>query len=380
MWYDNEVTQGILKKKYLHEGEETFEDLVNRVSSIYSEDIREDVKQAMLNADLSPAGRTLYAAGMKGKGRKLTGSNCFLGTASVLTIHGYKAIKDICVGDSVVTETGIYPVERLFKRKYSGKVIRIKSKTLLNDIVCTPNHKFLTKDGWKDASSIFIDSKDKIQYLKYNKGIDTSSYKIYGRIDMNSVVFGDDIKVEQDGNSLIYRRFVNDMGTKVWIRFGKPINRYISCDEDFRYFLGRWIGDGSITKRKGSNYYSILQIVFNATTERESADRIVAIGQRLFGITPVVVETSQNVIAVRFENPILGEYFEQNFGHGCEGKHLPDEFLGDYHILLGILDSDGCVTSSSTIQLVMKNLGIINWVRKTLFINGIFCIFCYGII
>lgn len=77
-WYDNEVTQGILKKKYLHEGEETFEDLVNRVSSIYSEDIREDVKTAMMNADLSPAGRTLYAAGMKGKGKKLTGSNCFV--------------------------------------------------------------------------------------------------------------------------------------------------------------------------------------------------------------------------------------------------------------------------------------------------------------
>ena len=78
LWYDNEVTQGILKKKYLHEGEETFEDLVNRVSSIYSEDIKEDVKTAMMNADLSPAGRTLYAAGMKGKGKKLTGSNCFV--------------------------------------------------------------------------------------------------------------------------------------------------------------------------------------------------------------------------------------------------------------------------------------------------------------
>lgn len=76
-WYDNEVTQGILKAKYLHEGEETFEDLVNRVSSIYSEDIKEDVKQAMMSADLCPAGRTLYAAGMKGK-RKISVSNCYV--------------------------------------------------------------------------------------------------------------------------------------------------------------------------------------------------------------------------------------------------------------------------------------------------------------
>lgn len=76
-WYNDEITQAILHKKYLHEGEKTFDDLVNRVSSIYSEDIREDVKEAMYNADLCPAGRTLYAAGRKGI-EKLTLSNCFV--------------------------------------------------------------------------------------------------------------------------------------------------------------------------------------------------------------------------------------------------------------------------------------------------------------
>lgn len=76
-WYDNEITQGILHKKYLHEGEETFDDLVNRVSSIFSEDIREDVKDALYNADLCPAGRTLYGAGMKGK-QKVSISNCYV--------------------------------------------------------------------------------------------------------------------------------------------------------------------------------------------------------------------------------------------------------------------------------------------------------------
>ena len=76
-WYNNEVTQGILHKKYLHEGEETFDDLINRVSSIFSEDIREDVKEALYNADLCPAGRTLYGAGMKGK-QKVSISNCYV--------------------------------------------------------------------------------------------------------------------------------------------------------------------------------------------------------------------------------------------------------------------------------------------------------------
>lgn len=77
MWYDNEITQTLVKKKYLHEGEKDIHDLINRVSSIYSDEIKEDVKEALHNGDFCPAGRTLYAAGMKGKGR-LTLSNCFI--------------------------------------------------------------------------------------------------------------------------------------------------------------------------------------------------------------------------------------------------------------------------------------------------------------
>lgn len=92
MWYDNEITQGILHKKYLHDGENTFEDLVDRVSSIYSDDIRDDVKQALLNADFSPAGRTLYAAGMKGKGKKLSLSNCYCCTTPEDSLESISAV------------------------------------------------------------------------------------------------------------------------------------------------------------------------------------------------------------------------------------------------------------------------------------------------
>lgn len=76
-WWDNEITQNILKKKYLHDGESTIHDLINRVTSIFSDDIKEEVKKAMYNGDFCPAGRTLYAAGMKGK-EYLTTANCFV--------------------------------------------------------------------------------------------------------------------------------------------------------------------------------------------------------------------------------------------------------------------------------------------------------------
>lgn len=76
-WYDNEITQGILKKKYLQENEHTYIDLVNRVCDIYSQDIREDVIDALMDADLCPAGRTLAGAGLQGK-KNVSLSNCYI--------------------------------------------------------------------------------------------------------------------------------------------------------------------------------------------------------------------------------------------------------------------------------------------------------------
>ena len=36
-WYDNEISMGIMKRKYLHEGE-TPDDFIPRVASIFSKD------------------------------------------------------------------------------------------------------------------------------------------------------------------------------------------------------------------------------------------------------------------------------------------------------------------------------------------------------
>lgn len=76
-WYDNEITQGILKKKYLQDDESTFIDLVHRLGSIFDTKIRKDVETAVLNADICPAGRTLAGAGLKDK-KKVTLSNCYI--------------------------------------------------------------------------------------------------------------------------------------------------------------------------------------------------------------------------------------------------------------------------------------------------------------
>ena len=77
-WYETEIGHEIVKKKYLHEGEEDAVDLAMRVSSVFKDqEFANVIGQGILSADFFPAGRALYAAGSEGK-FKASYSNCYI--------------------------------------------------------------------------------------------------------------------------------------------------------------------------------------------------------------------------------------------------------------------------------------------------------------
>ena len=76
-WYENEVSQSILKAKYYHPDESTPEAFMDRVCSIFSDGLRQRIRGYMADAAFCPAGRTLYASGAKGK-FKVSLSNCYI--------------------------------------------------------------------------------------------------------------------------------------------------------------------------------------------------------------------------------------------------------------------------------------------------------------
>ena len=75
-WYDNEISMGIMTRKYLHEGEKP-EEFIPRLASIFSDEIKDDAYTLLDKAWFLPGGRTLFGAGYKGK-RKLSTSNCYV--------------------------------------------------------------------------------------------------------------------------------------------------------------------------------------------------------------------------------------------------------------------------------------------------------------
>lgn len=87
-WWKDIIAQNIIQKKYMHDDElkvvkeqgfeKGFDMFVKRVSSIFSKkELRDKMEQYLKEGTFLPAGRTLYAAGCKGK-FKASCSNCYI--------------------------------------------------------------------------------------------------------------------------------------------------------------------------------------------------------------------------------------------------------------------------------------------------------------
>ena len=82
---------------------------------------------------------------------------CFDGSQKIITSNGLKPIKDVKVGDFVLTHKGRFkPVTHTMNREHTGKMCK-RTVVGFDDILCTPEHRFITPKGqWSKA----INTKD----------------------------------------------------------------------------------------------------------------------------------------------------------------------------------------------------------------------------
>ena len=82
-------------------------------------------------------------------------NHCFVGETMIETLSGRKRIDSIKVGEYVLTSDGYRKVSKFFDNGYKKILyIRLIFSNFIVDIKATPEHKFKTKNGWKQLKDL----------------------------------------------------------------------------------------------------------------------------------------------------------------------------------------------------------------------------------
>lgn len=365
---ENTIGIDIWNKKYRFKTE-TFDQFMNRITNG-----NDEIKKLILEKKFIYAGRILANRGLQKHGVKVTYSNCFTPDAKVLTSNGLRDISTVNIGDKVYTADGTFQqVNNILINDYTGDIVHIESKDLLEPINATPNHKVSTADGWVAAEELLrkkilpkrgeTQYKISVPFTPYrvpDETIDLAEFLSDGWADRRRLVVTDD---------LLYTECdcIGGNGAKV-TRRGASIKRFITVDSDVRYLLGRYIGDGSLTPHQDT--LSIFQIVFNANNEKHAYDRIKSTLEVKLGL--IVTDNSdknQHTLVVKVSNTLFG-MFIMKLVNRTTAKHLPERYFGDIDVLCGIFDSDGTV-ASGRLRLVMKNKLLVKEIQQWLAMSNI---------
>jgi site-specific DNA-cytosine methylase len=138
-----------------------------------------------------------------------------------------------------------------------------------------------------------------------------------------------------------------------------PTCRGITFSKDFFYWLGRWLGDGSLNKGDaeictGREDFPAMQGIFHRLPLRSGNGEVVE---------PRVTDRDTTQVLV-WGNALLVAWLRENFGDSCETKHLPLWCLSMQHdwrfwLLEGYKAADGAKSNApSSTKSVSKALSV----------------------
>lgn len=332
---------------------------------------------------------------------------CLTSDTLVYTIEGIKKLSDISIGDKVLSHTGhwrevfktmSYPVKNeallTIKSQYSyqpntmtkdHKVYAIKREKIketnngkervwgdwnekqvcwyradelqIGDLVFTPKpHLRTVKDIDRfDLLPFFpnhdvVDDKIIIKKPKYNNLSCRNLARQTGFV--KSTV--SKLKHRKKVKLSTYRKIraslkAHNMSVRDWIECDNTntlhVDRFITLDERFCKFLGRWIGDGWLTSR--NNSFSLCFHSDNIVDQKYYTDILTEMGWDVYKHTAsnkkVTQYTIKNTCFGNFFKYIFPQYnYTSNTKHLSFLKYLPDEKL--IWVLKGLIEADGHIT------------------------------------
>lgn len=138
-------------------------------------------------------------------------------------------------------------------------------------------------------------------------------------------------------------------------------NAMPAMNEDFFYFMGRWLGDGwvRIGKVAGKPNATYGRILICDSLDKEQELR--ATVEKVAGYYHIV--KTKSVVRFEFTNKMMCDWIIENFGKNAEGKYLPSWIFGisdtlQKALFKGYFDSDGYLYQEKIRELTTISNGL----------------------
>src|SRR3989440_7393109 len=334
-----------------------------------TEELREDWEkrfyEALADFQFVPGGRILAGAG---SGHQVTFYNCMPPDQEVLTADGYRPIAEIKIGDLVVTHRNrLRPVVHKFERETEETLYIIRPKKMgYDDLRVTGDHKvYIIRSEWVNTHK----SRDGLHLQQEPDWIPAKEIKPgdYVAVAYNSEEYPPDKIYLRDhvsgyetkdgklfkATTRGYHGHVSDWGTHYKIR------DHLVLDGDLCYLFGRWLGDGCVTHRTGTDIPSGIKIVFSLD-EKNEAKEIARIIEAKFGIEGAIkLSNTERWYDLWVNSMPIGEFFKAFLGCYSYGKRLPDQLMHlpaelTLELLRGLFSADGYL-SDNKLGIVLSN-------------------------
>ena len=276
------------------------------------------------------------------------GRGCLFADGLVLSENGFKKIKDIKPGDKVYSHTGkLQKVIDTFEYKINEFCTKINTEYSFKDLVFTNDHKLYAAKQ-RLTKNYLNSSKDTRKKIKKYDILDNPTWIPISELNVGDFIFMPFVKRTIDSTIIPTSINIKKSSTK---NSNLDLNLTIPIDNDFIYFLGRWVGDGWITNHNSDSYE--VGLAFNSN-DIKSINWFETYLNKYFNCCKVKSKTKKLVQLV-VHNKSFFSFIESifpNYNKTSESKHLPIFFrnLSNDQLLLlleGYLESDGYVEKLS---------------------------------
>jgi hypothetical protein len=230
---------------------------------------------------------------------------CLRPSAMILTNSGWKYIKDVTVGENVLTlntetnQNEWNPIERVINKPYKGKAFSLKGKSI--DTVVTPNHRFILRDRYDKYEEATIqdiyDEKKSYSHHQIPKSIGKWTGVNFDFITIPTFEYSKNSRVPK-----IYRE-----------KYSKPL---VIKAIDWFSFLGFYLAEGGISKTG---------VVTISQNKGHKLDKFMdLIGKMSNDIDWAVYSKTEKCSVVQTNDKRLSQYLSK-FGN-IYTKHIPDNY------------------------------------------------------